>query len=365
MRLAPVPHGADKPYIEPVRALTAVRGVAAWWVVVYHFREALPDGTPNVLRDIAARGYLAVDLFFILSGFVIAINYGYWFSHGTPALSKYRRFLLLRLSRIYPLHLFILLLFLLNPIAIIFLSSQHNPGDLRLDYYALSLVLMQSWGIVSGSTWNVPAWSISAEWLAYLLFPALARGVFAVARGRWSSLACLAGLLEVIALSTLALSPAGLGGDMHFFGLVRCFTEFSLGIVIFRLDEGKARKSYQTWFALAIAAMCGLAAPILHLPDFAIMPLCFVSIVYALADERGPVAAVLRNRMLQWLGAVSYSTYLAHYLLKIWIGFVLVRPNVPYVIVFPAYLLAVLVSSKLLYTWVERPSQKWWRAKFL
>jgi peptidoglycan/LPS O-acetylase OafA/YrhL len=364
-RPGPVTHGADKPNIEPVRALTAVRGLAAWWVVVFHFRENLPDGTPDIVRHAAARGYLAVDLFFILSGYVIALNYGFWFSQGAVSMARYGRFLLLRLSRIYPLHLFILLLFLLNPVAIILLSSQHDPGDLRPDYYVLSVVLMQGWGIVGGSAWNVPAWSISAEWLAYLLFPALVSGVFAMARGRLRSLACVICLLATIAVLTLILSPSGLGNNLGSFGLVRCLTEFSLGIAVFRLDEGQSRPSHHTYIALAIAAACCLAAPLAHLPDYLVMPLCFVSIVYALADERGPLATILRNRPLQWLGAISYSTYLIHYLLKIWIGFALVRPDVPKFAVLPAYLAVVLACSGLLYRWIERPSQKWWRAKFL
>jgi peptidoglycan/LPS O-acetylase OafA/YrhL len=48
--------------------------------VAFHFREALPPGTPGFITRLSDRGYLAVDLFFILSGYVIALNYGRWFA---------------------------------------------------------------------------------------------------------------------------------------------------------------------------------------------------------------------------------------------------------------------------------------------
>src|SRR3954454_8569619 len=105
----------------PITPLTSIRGIAAWWVVVYHFREALPGGVPTAFVAFASQGYLAVDLFFVLSGFVIAFNYFDDFQEFR--FSKYISFLGLRISRIYPLHFTMLLLFLSIPLAIVTFSA--------------------------------------------------------------------------------------------------------------------------------------------------------------------------------------------------------------------------------------------------
>ena len=90
---------------QAIPALTSIRGIAAWWVVLYHFREHLPSGCPEWLLALTAHGYLAVDLFFILSGFVLALNY----AESLPGdLAGATGFYRLRFARIYPLHFVIL-----------------------------------------------------------------------------------------------------------------------------------------------------------------------------------------------------------------------------------------------------------------
>src|SRR6476646_6696636 len=113
-----------------IRALTSVRGIAAWWIVLFHFREYVPL-LNNSSIDIVGHGYLAVDLFFELSGFVIALNYGRFFRNLN--MMEWFRFLGRLLARIYPLHLLMLLIFLLNPLVVGFLASRsifarYDPG---------------------------------------------------------------------------------------------------------------------------------------------------------------------------------------------------------------------------------------------
>src|SRR5215469_7884291 len=89
-----------------IRALTSIRGMAAWWVVLYHFREYIPGIAGTVWIRVMAHGYLAVDLFFVLSGFVIGLNYASYFQ--VLRLNHICKFLWLRLARIYPLHFIML-----------------------------------------------------------------------------------------------------------------------------------------------------------------------------------------------------------------------------------------------------------------
>ncbi len=348
---------------EPARALTAIRGLAAWWVVVFHFRESLPQGTPDIVRRLSDRGYLAVDLFFILSGYVIALNYGHWFAREPFSMRRYAQFLARRLSRIYPLHAFMLIAFLTVPLATTLFSHQGAPDDLRLGYYGLSFLLMQNWGIDFGLAWNVPAWSISTEWFAYLAFPLLVIGSFRVSTSWRSSAVFLAVLLAVLDVAVASISPAGLGYTGQLFGLLRCVLEFCIGIGVFRLGTGRRQTAAERAAALTIA-VAGFAIFALEpVADFLIMPPAFAALVHGLSGEDGAVARALRAAPLQWLGVVSYSTYLSHYFLKTWTKFILVRPGVPDGLPFGAYIFAVLLASALLYRWVEQPGQRWLRGQ--
>ena len=104
-----------------IHALTGIRGLAAWWVVFYHFREQMASQLPLEVIQFFSLGYLAVDLFFVLSGFVIYYNYQHMFDR----LDRQRlwSFFAARIARIYPLHLFITLMYLLNPLALMFAST--------------------------------------------------------------------------------------------------------------------------------------------------------------------------------------------------------------------------------------------------
>ena len=87
-------------------ALTGIRGIAAWAVVFYHIRLSLAGLLPAPVIEWLAKGYLAVDLFFILSGFVIWYNYAPRIRQGGAA--ETRLFLWRRFARVWPLHAFIL-----------------------------------------------------------------------------------------------------------------------------------------------------------------------------------------------------------------------------------------------------------------
>src|SRR5947207_4699557 len=107
--------------------LTSLRGLAAWWVAVYHFRDYLPLPSPNPIYDFFSRGYLAVDLFFVLSGFVLQLSY---FRNPIGITrSSIVEFALARVARIYPLHVFMLMLFTTVPLAIILYSSRGDTGN--------------------------------------------------------------------------------------------------------------------------------------------------------------------------------------------------------------------------------------------
>ena len=335
-------------------ALTAIRGIAAWWVVLYHFRVELGLDTWPIFQAVIAFGYLAVDLFFIMSGFVIALSYEQNFR--SLRQQNILRFLGYRLARIYPLHLVVMILFLANPIAIKLFSSKGTVGD-RYDigYYFESLFLIQNWGFSDISGWNYPAWSISTEWAAYLLFPIMA----------WCSVRVLTNLRNIAtvilvggaALIAFSASAGGIGNDIPRIGLVRCLLEFSIGICLLkfwalhRLEPSAAN-------AVSIAAVIILViGAAIGAPDYIYAPWGLALLIVSLLCDSAFLTRLLSNPVLISIGKVSYSTYMIHYLVKDWVKFTIEKPAVPSTVPFFIYVLCVAVASVVLYRFVELPGR--------
>jgi peptidoglycan/LPS O-acetylase OafA/YrhL len=333
-------------------SLTGVRGVAAWWVVIYHFHEVFPLSGWALAHTLIDRGYLAVDLFFVLSGFIISMNYLGQFD--TLTWRAYLRFLTLRLGRIYPLHLFMLLVFLLNPLAIVLMSQSRDPGQrYAASYFIESLLLVQNWGFSTSLAWNVPAWSISTEWFAYLVFPcwvALAR----FASSKLRAAGCV--VLVLLALSTL---PHVAGGDISANGLSRCVLEFVAGGSVYLIwkYQGTHTRSVSECVTgaglIAIAAVCCLPVPMYPTAAFA-----WCALIYGLAGENGLLSRVMSNRLVFQIGEYSYSTYLVHYFVRDWIKFVFVGHGVSWPIELTAYLGVTAAASVILYWLVEVPGRR-------
>src|ERR1035437_252958 len=91
-----------------IKSLTGVRGIAACSVMFYHLSHIRPFAQYNF--RIVSKGYLCVDLFFVLSGFVMALVYSKTFQHGCTK-RDYRKFLFNRMARVFPLHLAVALFF--------------------------------------------------------------------------------------------------------------------------------------------------------------------------------------------------------------------------------------------------------------
>src|ERR1700738_3275447 len=152
--------------------LTPLRGIAALLVAIFHFEMAIARFVPAKQTMFFEKCYLMVDLFFVMSGFIILHVYG---SNFRKVLQKesLREFFVARFARTYPLHIFSLLLLV---VIVLWLTPWGNPPiilEQRSDILP-NVFLLQSFGVNKIYSWNIPSWSISAEWGAYLLFPFLA-----------------------------------------------------------------------------------------------------------------------------------------------------------------------------------------------
>lgn len=314
------PSSSRGPATRHIEPLTGLRGFAALFVVVYHLSGGFLPNLSVGDTMLLAKGYLAVDLFFLLSGFVMMHVYGGTFGERLRR-SDLSSFALARFARLYPLHATILFGFvLLEALKLVLLALDPGLPDVEafvggrtLGPFFLHATMTHGLGLFPGPSWNGPAWSIGAEWIAYLVFPAfvLMLGQMEGAGGRPFFAALFLALGAVLAL----IGSGGVGLDVTYVGgLWRCLVEFSLGVMLYRIHaSGRMRRLGGDLPALALLAALALA---LHLgiADILVVPLLAL-LILALAEDRGRVAGVFRGRAALFLGTVSYSLYMVHILM--------------------------------------------------
>ena len=326
-----------------LRALTGARGVAAWLVVLYHIRASIP-GLPAPAEAILAKGYLAVDFFFLLSGFVIWLT---WHDR-LSSLRAAATFLRKRVARIWPLHGAMLVFAVV--LALSLRATGRDDPAFSFAELPLHLLLVQSWGTRAALSWNDPAWSISAEAAAYLFFPLLALTTDWRRRRSATLLGTAAAILLVLHLAMRA--EPNLGSAIPRFGVLRCLAEFTVGSIVCALW---LRKPGATKPAALAAAL--LTALVLGAPETLVVPAVLAAFLLALASTAGRRGNPLESRTVHRLGEVSYATYLSHFLLwKAWK--LAVVTGAPTLLQLVGYLALVLAASLLLYDHLELPAQR-------
>ena len=343
----------DRPEL---RALTSMRGIAAWFVVLYHIRYSIAGLSPGMVA-VLGKGYLAVDFFFLLSGFVIWLAWHDRLRSGGQAAVP--AFLLKRVARIWPLHL--LLLGGAVMLALLLAVTGHaDPQAYPFAELPLNVLLLHGWGMTRELAWNVPSWSISVELAAYLAFPVL------VVALDWRHLP--SAVLLIVSASLLLLLHLGfathgattLGHDIEHLGIVRCLVEFGVGTILCALwQRWRERSVLAALVAMAVmaAALVGWAA---GTPETLAVPIAFAAGLLLLALTAGGRHHPLEGRALHMLGEISYATYLSHFLLFVVFKLALVDDarDVPPVLI-ALYLALVLCASFALYHLFEKPAQRW------
>jgi len=304
-----------------IGALAGARAFPPLAVVMFHFSEGHHYSHVRPLDLLATRGYLWVEFFFVLSGFIL--TYAYWTKlKDLFTRSGYFAFLRARLIRLYPLHLFMLLFLLLTVMMLralaahggylsIFDSKYHQ--DVSIKGFWLSLFLVQAWNTMNTLTWNGVSWFVSVEFALCLLFPAflwLAEG------GLWRGFALIAaGLAGLVAL--LLTSLHGLDITYHN-GVLRGLSDFAVGVgmaVLFRRLKPRDRLPEWVHSLLQLAILSVLGYVVMNtgwshtrMDIFTVLPLMLL--VFALAFDRGLIARLLQMRLPQLLGEWSYAVYL-------------------------------------------------------
>lgn len=352
--------------LNEIKPLTGLRGVAALYVVSFHYLDGLTMSNPG--KTFLAHGYLAVDLFFVLSGFVMALSYARMF-HAGFSLSNYSKFLGRRLARVYPLYLVgtVVALFLVLLGWLPYIRS----GSLTITFIT-NLFMIQAWGI--GASLDAPGWSISTEWAAYLLFPLLlVPALYRKAASAWVS-----GAVALIVLAVLCSIPQSVSHKANADALLnlsdarfalpvwRCLAEFLLGLLAFRIASG-APASFRAgcgWIssALILAALAALAVRRADLFFVLLLP----PLIAALSDGVSLPQRILSSEIAQLGGRLSYSIYLVHVLFTGTLGFIhyqVSRLGLPHG---QSYGAAVCITLTVLCSWlahrfIEMPARRWLR----
>jgi peptidoglycan/LPS O-acetylase OafA/YrhL len=362
--------------------LTPLRGLAAILVAVFHFEMAIGRFVPMRTTMFFEKSYLMVDLFFVLSGFIMLHVYGRAFDKVLQR-GQWRHFMVARFARTYPLHLFTLLLLV---VIVRYLTNWGNPPIVFEQPREIlpNVFLLQAFGVCHIYNWNIPSWSISAEWGAYLLYPFLAVWISRQRRlapvlltvGVVAAWCCIMYVLpRKNPLNPAIPVPHNLNTTFDY-GWLRGVAGFTAGMIMYQLYRLSGIDRVMGSDAASVLILLLVGAGLHFAINDALVVVLFAALVLNFALNNGALHRVCNNRLLQYLGDISYSIYLMQIFLqepfehgvrlpgvtgnargKFNIDF---WPGLGYCLI---YLVLLVGIATVTYYLVERPCRKWINAR--
>lgn len=280
------------------------------------------------IADIVRHSFLFVDFFFVLSGFVIALNYQDRLLKGY-SLS---RFMMLRFFRVWPLHIFVLIIYVISEVVLAGSSAlqeaigreafneKHSESALLTNIF-----LVQSLPEVhSDVTWNEPSWSISVEFYTYLIYAA---GLALIMRLPWTPILLVLGLVSILIICPAIIYFMSENKSIFVMsggGLFRCLYGFAAGVLIAMVHVRFRDRHLALFSGRNIASVIEALAVIgtVAFVSFAgftsfnlAAPVVFAAVIAVFAPQAGMISDFLRRRPLLKLGELSYSLYMVHFFL--------------------------------------------------
>ena len=343
-----------------VEQLDGLRGIFSVLVVAHHhnaFKDSILYNNFFVINS-----DLFVDFFFVLSGFVIAMNY----INRIDSKEDFIQFMKKRFIRLYPLLFYTEIVFLIFNLLGDF-SSFKNSTDLGMAYYLNTvmdtLTLMGSTPVFG--SWiglNYPAWSISAEMISYFIF-----GLVLITLPRYRYIA----FLILICLSVFFIISNGNYTLAYDYGFIRSTLCFCIGIFTFKLIKNKYYDLSFWEIPFLIVLVSGMYA--VHEYELnlwkLIFPILFSIGIVIFCNSSGIVTAFLNTSPIQYLGRISYSIYLNHAIVLILVNVVLFRmlksPQTEWMFAFSLLTSIALTIgySHFTYKWIELRAGKFLRAR--
>ena len=370
-------------------ALTGLRFLAALHAFLFHVLTPRFAGEPGSAEGWVVRliggGYVAVSLFFVLSGFILAYVY-LRPADGDDVPAEAMRgtrhaFLWARVARVYPVYLVALLVS-----APLFAITTWRAGRADLGA-AIATVLtapfaLQGWSPATACRWNCPGWSLSVEAFLYFVFPSVGVWLCGLrSRTRWrvAIVVWLAGLALPAAYAWV--TPRTGPGTAHVWLDVLKYAppahigEFVAGIVIGLAFVDRQERAVPAWgrvlpggsliaVGLILAASDRIPYPLLH--NGLLVPV-WGTLIVGLAWQQGVLARVLAHPLATWLGESSYSFYLLHLSILSYLLAAAARvPALGRLATGPWVALVffvALAAATAAYHWIEEPARRAIRAR--
>jgi len=291
-----------------IEELESIRGIAACLIILYH----IPIWNPVINLNFIRNGYLMVQLFFVLSGYIIYSSY----SKKLKSKKDVLRFQFLRFGRIYPVHFIFLLVYIIFELAKYIAENKFNIVSPNTQPFRenniiaifQNIFLIQAIGPTGNTTsFNGPAWSISVEFYTYFLFALII--LYLEKIKAFVFIIIISGSLILIITKN----------DFGFDSLLQCCCGFFLGCTIAFL-EGNIYMGFNKYLSLMI--LIGMIIFLLFKTENVYDPYIFILssllILTLTVNKKGFLNEFLKIRFLTWLGKISFSLYMSHYCV-IWI----------------------------------------------
>ncbi|MEP1229433.1 MAG: acyltransferase [Litorimonas sp.] len=372
-------------------ALDGFRGVFALLVAVHH------SAWFSYLnyRSFIDQAFVIIDLFFAFSGFLLYTLYHNKLSNRDECKAFMKR----RFARLYPLHLFMLLVFIAYA-GVRILANKVGVSDLGADeilpFHAgapenwasilSNLTLTHSMGVHDYLSFNYPSWTVSVEFFTYFLFMALM--VWLPPRKIWHFVLMGLGVIAIYYGLSQVPPKDGFTPKMDItynFGFFRCVAGFFIGVIVARIygivrakDLSPLRWNVTIWtlIELGMIVIGGVFLVYFQGPlQFYVGPVIFLFMLI-FAFDGGAISRFMSCKPFQYLAKISYSVYMVHVIVALGFGILGPRlfPNhisIPKLLDFGAegsgiwgdvymvpYLITVIVISHFTYHFVERPGGK-------
>ena len=287
--------------------LETFRGIFALIIVLHHLKIDTFIQKSNIVMN----GGLVVDFFFVLSGFVISLNYLDKINSKKDLLNFQKK----RFNRLYPLHLLTLFMFIIIEIIKLIINNYTNlqstyvPFSGFNNFYSLiaNFFLLHGW---YGWSFNLPSWSISTEFYTYLIF-----GLVVLFFNKRTAFFVF---LILFSLTVFLLNNSGLNFLENFIYPTRCIYSFFIGVITY-LAFKKFKNNYSNYISLILIVLCILFISIsdnFYLNNkYIIASILFSLTIFFVSklNQDSFLYKILSNKFTVYLGSISYGIYMIHF----------------------------------------------------
>lgn len=346
--------------------LTFTRFIAAVAIVFFHYHNDIIFKTNSDFIEILKSNLnLGVSYFYVLSGFVMMLAYGY------KSFVQPKEYYINRFARIYPLHILASVLFIIVSIlvSIKYLEYYHFPNtSILLEH----IFLIQAWVPQNALSLNFPSWSISVEIFFYLCFPFLfnyflkkynLKAISIISLLFWIICQILLNLYYISPYYTEVPLPGNNLSLQHtflYFNPLLHLNQFIIGLLFgkyFIMYYKKIKGTYD--IPILIVSFITLVM-IYFLKDFFIhnglLAINFAILIGLISANEGIITKLFRRKFLIYLGEISFAIYLLQAPIYSMVEkiFKTLKVTNPYILFF-TFLVILIIASHFAYKYIEIP----------